>query len=135
MPQILIVEDSESDVFLIREALAFAEVSAELQVLRDGSDAIQFIAAIEADRSAPCPDLMLLDLNLPRKAGDEVLRCVRDSSKCRWMRILIVTSSSAIRDRERMLALKADGYFHKPSDYAEFLKLGEIVKGLLSTGE
>jgi CheY-like chemotaxis protein len=86
----------------------------------------------ENSPTQPCPDLVLLDLNIPRRDGTEVLRQLRQNKICRNSRVLVVTSSDSSRDREAVNALGIDGYFRKPSAYAEFLKLGPIVKSLLA---
>jgi DNA-binding response OmpR family regulator len=130
-PQILVVEDSKTDLFLIREAIASAQIDADLHFVSDGQAATQFLDSADADAKAPCPCLVLLDLNLPKKNGDDVLRHLRSSSRCGNAAVLIVSSSDAVRDRERVTELGVDGYFRKPSDYSEFMKLGDLVKRLL----
>ena len=87
---------------------------------------------MDADPEAPRPDLVLLDINLPRYKGTEVLRNLRASSRCRDALVLVVTSSDSSRDREEMDALGANGYFRKPSEYSEFMTLGQIVRDLLA---
>ncbi len=129
--QILIVEDNNADVFLIREAIQLAGVDADLHVVRDGRAATNFLDAADAAEAAPSPDLVLLDLNLPKKNGDEVLRHLRNSPRCRRAQVLVVTSSDAPRERETLSALGANGYFRKPSEYAQFLALGTMVRALL----
>jgi chemotaxis family two-component system response regulator Rcp1 len=129
--RILIVEDNKGDVFLIREALKIAKVDAEIYVVNNGKDATNFFDEADRDRDAPCPNLVLLDLNLPRKSGDQVLQHLRDSRRCRNARVLIVTSSDLETERQVLSALGATGYFRKPTEYAQFLKLGPIVKELL----
>ena len=126
------MEDNEADVFLVRKALQEAAVDADLHVIRDGDSATKFIDETDADAAAPCPDLLLLDLNLPRKNGPEVLQHLRNSSRCRNALVLIVTSSDSMRDREATTAPGIAGYFRKPSDFAEFMKVGPLVKRLLS---
>jgi len=116
---------------LIRRAIQAADVNAELHVVRDGHSAAQFFDLTDSDNSAPCPDLVLLDLNLPKKNGEDVLRRLRSSAKCGRTLVLVVTSSDSARDREPVAALGIAGYFKKPSEYAEFMKLGSIVKRLL----
>jgi DNA-binding response OmpR family regulator len=74
---------------------------------------------------------VLLDINLPKKSGDEVLQHLRHSDRCRHAQVLVVSSSDAARDREVVAGLSVAGYFKKPSDYAEFMKLGPWVKALL----
>ena len=131
MPRILVVEDSKTDVFLIREALANAKVNADLHFVPDGEAATAFFASADADANAPCPDLILLDLNLPKTNGHEVLRQLRGSPRCRHVAVLVVSSSDAARDREASAALGVTGYFRKPADYYEFMRLGELVKTFL----
>lgn len=125
------VEDSKTDVFLIRKAITSAEVNADLHFVSDGDAATQFFDFADADANAPCPALVLLDLNLPKKNGDEVLRHLRSSRRCGNAGVLIVSSSDAARDREALAELGVNGYFRKPSDYYEFMKLGDLVKQLL----
>lgn len=125
------VEDSKTDVFLIREAIASAEVNADLHFVSDGDAATQFFDSADVDANAPCPTLVLLDLNLPKKNGDDVLRHLRSSRTCADAAVLIVSSSDAVTDREAVAALGVNGYFRKPSDYYEFMRLGDLVKRLL----
>lgn len=126
LPQILIVEDNSADVFLIRASIRRANIEADLHVLHDGELALEFI-----DREAPCPDLVILDINLPRKSGGEVLEYLRTKGRYSEARVLIVSTSNAAEDREAMSRLGADGYFHKPSEYVEFMRLGEVVRDML----
>ncbi len=125
------VEDSKTDVFLIREAIVSAQVNADLHFVSDGDAATQFFDSADVDANAPCPTLVLLDLNLPKKSGDDVLRHLRSSRRCGNAAVLIVSSSEAVSDREGVADLGVNGYFRKPSDYYEFMKLGDLVKRLL----
>jgi CheY-like chemotaxis protein len=128
---VLVVEDNKGDVFLIREAMGFAHVDADISVLHDGHEAILFFDAADKDADSRSPDLVLLDINLPRKNGYEVLKGLRQSVRCGNAKVLIVSTSDGTRDHEAFAALGVSGYFHKPSDYADFLKLGPLVKTLL----
>ena len=105
-----------------------------MQVIHDGEAAVQYFEKVEKDVSVPCPVLVLIDINLPRKNGGEVLRYMRSTIRCSKTVVLVVSSSDATYDRERMANFGADGYFRKPSDYEEFMKLGDIIRGLLSAG-
>ena len=131
--RILIVEDSKADLFLIREAVASAKVDADLHVVHDGEQAVQIFEQLEHNTGLPCPDLVLIDLNLPKKDGAEVLRCLRNTNACKSALVLIVTSSDSASDRESVSALGLSGYFRKPSAYAEFMQLGPIVRDLLAS--
>jgi DNA-binding response OmpR family regulator len=127
----LIVEDNAADVLLIRRALKAAYPAAEIQVLSDGQQAIRTFETMDGDNSIPCPTLIILDINLPKKPGTDVLRYLRESRRCCKAKVLVVSTSDAERDRYTMTKLGADGYFRKPSAVAEFMKLGDIVKGLI----
>ena len=127
---VLLVEDNPADVNLVEEALAEAHVDCGLKVLRDGSMAVEFILSVEKDE-APCPDLVMLDLNLPRLNGEEVLRRLRASSVLGAVKVLIITSSNAASDRKRAMDLGATDYFRKPSSVDQFLELGPKVRQML----
>lgn len=129
--QILLVEDNRADVFLIQEALSEAGIAARTAVLEDGQLATEFIAKAGEDGAPPCPDVVLLDLNLPKKNGDEVLAYIRKCGKCKHTKVVIVTSSDADVDRRMAVDLRADGYFRKPSSYAEYMRLGQLVRDVL----
>ncbi len=128
----MVAEDSNADLFLIRQAISAAHVDASVAVVTDGHEAVEFIDKAEAGEGAPWPDLVLLDLNLPKKDGIEVLRHIRNSCVCKNALVLVVTSSDSVRDREAVKALGFDGYFRKPSVYAEFMKLGPMIRELLT---
>ena len=133
-PHILVIEDSKADAALIRKALGLASVSAQLQELDDGEKAIRFFERADADPQAACPDLILLDINMPRYKGGEILRRLRASPRCGHSLVLVVTSSDSDGDRKEMDNLGANGYFRKPSSFDEFMKLGQLVKELLAIG-
>jgi two-component system, chemotaxis family, response regulator Rcp1 len=130
-----VIEDSKTDVILIRKAIASAQVNADLQFVSDGEAATRFFDSVDADAGASCPALVLLDLNLPKKSGDDVLRHLRGSRRCCRAAVLVVSSSDAARDREVVGELGVNGYFQKPSDYFDFMKLGDLVKKLLVPGQ
>jgi len=130
--QILIAEDSQSDVRLIQKALQKSGLEAQIHVADNGEKAVQFIQQAEADATAPCPDIVLLDINMPRYKGGDILRKIRASTRCKDVLVLVVTSSDSSRDRAEMDALGANGYFRKPSALSEFMTLGEIVRDLLT---
>jgi chemotaxis family two-component system response regulator Rcp1 len=129
--RILVVEDNRADVFLIREAIAQTRIGIDLHLATDGEKAVEFIFAADSNDGNPAPDLILLDLNLPRKSGAEVLRHIRRSRRCAGTPVLIVSSSDSERDRADAARFGASGYFRKPSSYAGFMKLGAAVRELL----
>src|SRR5579885_1371214 len=114
---ILLVEDNKADVFLIRSGIAAAQVSADLQVLSNGEAAIHFLDEADKNEETPMPALVILDLNLPRKSGAEVLRHLRTTRRCANAPVVIVTSSDSSGDRAMAAALGANLFFQKPSDY------------------
>jgi DNA-binding response OmpR family regulator len=119
-----IIEDHEADVFLIREALS-AGMSAQFVVLDNGADAATLRRM--AGEPPACPDLVILDLNLPGLAGGEVLRLLRSGIACREVPVIVVTSSDSREDRAMVLGLGANAYFRKPSDFDSFMKLGGVA--------
>jgi CheY-like chemotaxis protein len=127
----LLVEDNNADVLLIQDAIEHYGLSVELYVVDDGDKAFRFIEHAETVPGAPCPDFLLVDLNLPKRSGKEVLQRVRQSAKCGHIPVLILSSSDLSRDRADLSALGASGYFRKVSDYDEFLKVGAILKLVL----
>jgi CheY-like chemotaxis protein len=129
--QILIVEDNPADIFLIRRALKLANVGAELIFAGDGEEAMRIFDQIEDDENSSCLDLILLDINLPKLNGNEVIRRMRSRPRCGQAKVLIVTSSDSIQDREEMNRFGASGYFNKSSELEEFMKLGPLVQDLL----
>jgi CheY-like chemotaxis protein len=128
---ILIAEDNKSDVVLIQRALKKSGVDAQVHIADDGEKAVRFFERADSDTTAPCLDLILLDINMPRYKGGDILRKLRSSSRCKNALVLIVTSSDSSRDREEMDTLGAHGYFRKPSEFSEFMKLGLMVRDLL----
>jgi CheY-like chemotaxis protein len=131
---ILIVEDNSADVFLIRAAIDVAKIDAEFHIARDGERAIRFFDEADGDDGAPVPVLVILDINLPKKNGGEVLRHMRKSRKCGNALVMVVSTSDSARDREEMGKLGANGYFRKPSVWADFMKLGDMIRELLTMG-
>jgi DNA-binding response OmpR family regulator len=128
---IMLVEDNPADVTLLSEALASSEVETPLFVAHDGDEGIRIIEAID-DSRIPCPDLIVLDLNLPRKSGFAVLERVRLSRKCNRKPVVVFSSSDAEEDREQALRLGASYYLRKPSTLKELMAIGEVLKKILA---
>jgi two-component system, chemotaxis family, response regulator Rcp1 len=124
--RILLAEDNPGDVVLVKEALSSNNLSYSLRTAEDGERALEFIEEAEAGKLIL--DLVLLDLNLPKVSGDQVLARIRSSRKLKSLPVIIVTSSDSPRDRARTAALGVDYYFRKPSDFEEFLTLGNVVE-------
>jgi chemotaxis family two-component system response regulator Rcp1 len=128
------VEDNPADAGLVRRALEEHGVEGELMVIADGETAIAFIQAIDAGE-AECPDLAIVDLNLPKKPGRQVLERMRQSERCRHTPVVILSSSDAERDKADAVRLGASRYLRKPSKLDDFLSLGLIFKAVLSEPE
>jgi CheY-like chemotaxis protein len=127
---LLLAEDNLPDALLVREAVRIHDLPLNIYSAADGQEAIAFIAKAEQDETAPCPHLLLLDLNLPKVEGFEVLRRLRESKRLAEIPVLIVSSSDSPGDRSAAAALSA-GYFRKSTSYEEFLELGAVLKKLL----
>ena len=130
---ILLVEDNAGDVMLVQEALKSQSLAQELIVMRDGELAIHFIDEVD-NRKAPCVNLVILDLNLPRRPGSDVLRRIRQSPVCGNVTVMVLSSSEAEKDKREMAALGANRYVRKPSSLAELVQLGAVVKEMLGSG-
>ena len=128
--KILLVEDNPNDVELLRMALREADVDCELKVIDDGGDALAFVEHEDAPESRP--DLAILDLNLPRRDGMEVLHGMRGNPLFSDVPVAVLSSSALPRERARMEALHIRRYLLKPSDLEEFMKIGGEVKELLA---
>lgn len=127
----LLVEDNRADALLVQEAIAFHQLPVELHVVEDREQAFQFIERADDDPDAPAPDVVLLDLNLPKRHGKEVLQSVRASRRCWNTPVLIITSSDLSVERDELARLGANRYFRKPFSYDEFMKVGEVLKEIL----
>jgi chemotaxis family two-component system response regulator Rcp1 len=118
--RILVVDDSPSDVRLIREALKETSVNVTLITARDGVDAIEYLQKTLRGEFLR-PDLIILDLNLPRKSGREVLAEVKTDVRLKQIPVIVMTSSSAGEDVTLAYNLNANSYITKPPDLAEYL--------------
>lgn len=124
---ILLVEDSPSDVRLIREALKETPLHVEITVKRDGVEAMDHLRLVEAG-SLFRPDLVLLDLNLPKKNGREVLADIKSSPNLKQIPVLIMTSSRADEDVLQAYTLNANCYITKPIDLNEYLSVVRAIE-------
>jgi DNA-binding response OmpR family regulator len=127
---LLLAEDNLPDALLVREAIKMENLPLEVYIAPDGERAIDLIVKAENDPNATCPHVLLLDINLPKIDGFEVLRRIRASGKFKNMPVLMVTSSDSPADRSEAAGLGAR-YFRKPVTYGEFVKIGAILRRLL----
>jgi len=125
---ILLVEDNPADVRLTREALVNGKVKHELHVARDGVEAMAFLRHQQAFQKAPRPDMILLDLYLPRKDGREVLAEIKADPDLRSIPVIILTTSHAEEDILKTYNLHANGYIVKPVDLEQFFGVIKHIK-------
>ncbi|HYZ84557.1 MAG TPA: response regulator [Bryobacteraceae bacterium] len=126
--QIIVVEDSASDVYLLKQALNEHIGSYQLQVIKDGTQAIAFIESSPPETVNPPPDLFILDLNLPGYHGLDVLRRLKQHQLFKTTPVVIFTSSSAPDERQEGKRLGANCFLRKPTDLDAFIAVGECVK-------
>jgi CheY-like chemotaxis protein len=131
-PTILLAEDDEDDVVLIRRAVEKARLLNPLQIVRDGEEALEYLAGEGrfADRTSyPLPFLLLLDLHMPKQNGFDVLCWIRQRPELRRMKIAVLTSSSDEHDYAKAMQLGANSYFRKPGSLEEFVHLMLRIHG------
>ena len=121
--QILLVEDDPGDVLMTREAFEDNKVANTLHVVSDGAEALEFLRKEGQYGDAPTPDLVLLDLNLPRVDGRQVLAAVKADEELRQIPIVVLTTSEAEEDVLRSYALHANAYVTKPVDFERFIEV------------
>lgn len=126
--EILLVEDNAGDVRLTQEALRDAKVSNNLWVVSDGVQAMQFLHQDEDFRDAVRPDLILLDLNLPRMSGREVLAAVKEDPVLQHIPVVILTTSKAEQDVLASYRLRANAFVTKPVDLEQFLRVVRSIE-------
>ncbi len=132
---VLLVEDNPTDVFVIREVIESSDLKLDLRIASNGQEALTYLQGL-ADTNSARPALILLDLNLPRVSGLEVLRQLREvASPCRDTPVIVVTSSNAETDRAAAVRLGAEAYFHKPQSLAAFMQLMPLIRLVLARGK
>ena len=139
---ILLVEDSADDALLILRALEKAGAKNAIRVVRDGEAAVDYLAGtgIYANRGMyPMPGLVLLDLNLPKLDGFEVLEWIRDKREFSELKVIVLTTSGNMKDVGRAYSAGANSFLVKPMEFANYLGLGHGIKdfwlGLATTTE
>lgn len=125
--EILLVEDNPGDVRLAEIALAEVRVNNRLSVTGDGVEAMNFLRRTPPYENAPRPDLVLLDWNLPRMDGRQVLREMKSDADLRRIPVVVLTTSRAQEDIRDVYALNGNSYVHKPVDFDSFLLVMQAV--------
>ena len=125
---ILIVEDNPGDARLAVEALAEGKVSNKISIVQDGVEAISYLRRENEYSDAPRPDLILLDLNLPKMNGKEVLAIIKDDTEFKRIPVIILTTSDADQDIDATYDLHANCYITKPVDFNQFISVIQSVE-------
>jgi chemotaxis family two-component system response regulator Rcp1 len=119
-------------VELLKFAMSSNGLEPDLTVINDGALAIEFVDRIDAGQ-AEGPALVILDINLPKRSGFDVLERLRKSTLCAPVPVVVLSSSAAIKDKTTAASLGADRYLSKPSDIDEFMRIGGVLKELLES--
>ncbi|HUO31494.1 MAG TPA: response regulator [Bryobacteraceae bacterium] len=128
--KIVLAEDNPHDVTLVRMALNDAGLDFDLRVLADGEQAMLFIESLDQDSRQPVIDLLLLDLNLPKWDGEEILKRLRSTERIARTPVIVMTGSHTTRGYESAQKNAAMHYFRKPSSLVEYMRLGMVVRDL-----
>lgn len=123
MVDVLLVEDDPGDVLMTREAFEDYKIANRLSVVSDGVSALEFVRKQGEYADAPTPDLILLDLNLPRMDGREVLAALKEDPELRSIPVVVLTTSEAEEDILRSYSLYANAYVTKPVDFDRFINV------------
>lgn len=130
---ILLVEDSPTDVLLAQEALEHAKVLNTLHIVSDGEEALDFMFRRGKHANAVRPDLILLDLNLPRKDGREVLAAIKGNDEFKRIPVVVLTTSKAEEDVFKAYGLHANCYVSKPVDFEQFASAVKAIENFWFT--
>ncbi len=122
--EIFLAEDNPADVYLIRQALQERQLSHRLHVAEDGEKAAMFLSRIGSE--GPCPDIVLLDLSLPKQDGQELLQLFRSNPSCSQKPVIVMSSSDSPKDHELTQRLGAT-FFKKPADLEQFLQIADLI--------
>jgi two-component system, chemotaxis family, response regulator Rcp1 len=126
--EILLIEDSPSDADLAIEALGQGKILNNLHFVEDGVEAIKFLRRKAPYQAVPRPDLILLDLNLPKKSGVEVLEEIKTDPKLKLIPVVILSTSAAPEDIVKSYSLHANCYITKPVDFVQFTKVVRLIE-------
>lgn len=126
--KILLVEDNEGDILLTQEALEDFKFSIDLSVKRDGDEAMKHILSLSQDTQAGLPDLILLDINLPKKNGHEVLQQLKNHPDIKHIPVIILTTSSSEWDILHAYQEHCNSYIIKPVDVNDFFKVTSAIE-------
>ncbi len=126
--EILLIEDNPSDILLTKEAFAESDLQSNLHTAQDGCDGLDFIHKRGKFKDAVTPDIILLDLNMPKKNGKEVLEDIKQNDATRLIPVIVLTTSHDENDIRECYQLQANSYIPKPVNYADFVHIVGIIK-------
>jgi len=125
--EILLVEDNKGDVGLIEEVFEEAKIKNNIHVAEDGEEAVLYLRGIGKFSGSPRPDIIILDLNLPKKDGREVLREIKEDKSLHSIPVIVLTTSNAEKDILEAYNLHANAYVTKPIDFDHFITVVESI--------
>ena len=125
---ILLVEDNLGDILLTQEAFKRSKISVDIHSVIDGELAISYLNKEGVYSDVPIPDLVLLDLNLPKKNGKEVLAYIKNDEKLKTIPVIILSTSTASSDVQKVYELSANSYVNKPVDFNAFINVVEVIE-------
>ena len=126
--QVLLVEDNESDVRLFREAFKDVKLDNNITVIKDGSEVISYLTETEENSKEILPDIIFLDLNLPRKNGIEILKEIKNNDKLKTIPIIMLSTSNSSQDIEKCYESHANSYIIKPVDFDKFIYIIKTIE-------
>jgi CheY-like chemotaxis protein len=126
--QILLVEDSPDDILLTQEALADAKIANTLHTVMDGEAAMEFVRREGEYTEVPRPDVVILDLNLPKKDGRQVLREIKEDPELRQIPVIVLSTSGAAEDILGAYDQRVNAYVQKPVDFDEFIRAVRAIE-------
>jgi CheY-like chemotaxis protein len=126
--EILLVEDNPADARLVMEVFKYFKIKNKIHIVEDGVEAINFLSNKSNYRDAPRPDIILLDLNLPKKDGREVLKEIKDDAKLKLIPVVILTTSSDEEDIYKTYSNHANCYVTKPVDFDQFIGVVKSIE-------
>lgn len=129
--QIVVAEDNTGDIQLVREALKAQRIDGEVVVISDGAEVIRFFRALDQNSHSRVPDLVLLDMHLPKYDGEEILNALRSSERIAQTPVVVMTGSTVSEFEKVAQKHAALYYFKKPSTWEGYTQLGNVVRDIL----
>ena len=131
--EILLVEDNPADAGLVRQALDEHRLEYTLHIISDGEQAIKFLNMLDRNANAPQLDLLVLDMHLPKRNGEEILKRLRSTERYAQTPVIVMTGGDSRSLEEKAIKHAAISFFRKPSRLYEFMQLGSIIENVLRT--